>query len=173
MEGEATRTNIQSTEFTVWESRFIHGHKLPSRNPVGKEGQQTSLDSIRVPDYDTASTTSAMPLSPPNVGVFMEKVKCQTEKATVLGQRSRLLTGFLLYDPDLRGRRSALGQWLLDPTNIQGTSLAAWQLRDHSGHQQHLLLLGDHLISLLLLSQTQRWTRNNLETPLPFPSQES
>lgn len=110
MEGEATRTNIQSTEFTVWESGFIHGHKLPSRNPVGKEGQQTSLDSIGVPDYDTASTTSAMPLNPPNVGVFMEKVKCQTKKVTVLGRAKVPAANWLFtIQPRLERQEVSLG----------------------------------------------------------------
>lgn len=39
-----------------------------------------------MPDYDTANTTSTMLPNPPSVGLFVEKVKRQTEKTTELGR---------------------------------------------------------------------------------------
>lgn len=45
--GVSQSLNLQSLKLLL---RFIRGHKVPSRNPVGKEGQRKSQHSCSVPD---------------------------------------------------------------------------------------------------------------------------
>lgn len=86
--GKVTEANIQSLDFTFRSpGSFMGTSFLLGRNLIGVKRARKDLGTPAARHILTHGYhLSDAPQKPPSVGIFMKEVKCQTERATVLGR---------------------------------------------------------------------------------------